>query len=37
VTTFTDVTTFTEVTTFTDFLEAYLNKLFKFTRDIAQA
>jgi hypothetical protein len=25
------------VTTFTDFLEAFLNKFFSFTRDIAQA
>jgi hypothetical protein len=25
------------VTNFTDFLEAYLNKFFRFTRDIAQA
>jgi hypothetical protein len=28
---------FTEVTTFTDFLEVFLNKFFRFTRDIAQA
>jgi hypothetical protein len=34
---FTEVTTFAEVTNFTDFLEAYLNKFFRFTRDIAQA
>ncbi len=31
------VTTFAEVTNFTDFLEAFLNKFFRFTRDIAQA
>jgi hypothetical protein len=40
VTTFTEVTTFAEVTTFTkviDFLETFLNKLFRFTRHIAQA
>ncbi len=33
---FTEVTTFTDVITFTDFLEAFLNKFFRFTRDIAQ-
>ncbi len=33
---FTEVTSFTEVTTFTDFLEAVLNKFFRFTRDISQ-
>ncbi len=37
VTAFTEVTTFAEVTNFTDFLEAFLNKFFRFTRDIAQA
>jgi hypothetical protein len=37
VTTLTEVPTFTEVTNFTDFLEAFLNKFFRFTRDIAQA
>jgi ATP-dependent Clp protease adapter protein ClpS len=31
------VTTFNEVTNFTDFLEVFLNKFFRFTRDIAQA
>ncbi len=31
------MTTFTEVTNFTDFIEAILNKFFRFTRDIAQA
>jgi len=35
-TNFTEVTTFTEVTNFTDFLEAFLNKLFRFTCDIVQ-
>ncbi len=30
-------TTFTKKTNFTDFLEAFLNKIFRFTRDIAQA
>ncbi len=30
-------TTFTEVTNFTDFLEVFLNKFFRFTRDIAKA
>ncbi len=34
VTAFTEVTTFAEVT---DFLGAFLNKIFRFTRDIAQA
>ncbi len=29
------MTTFTKVTNFTDFLEAFLNKFFRFTRDIA--
>jgi hypothetical protein len=33
----TEVTTFTDVTNFTDFLEVFLNKFLKFTRDIAQA
>jgi hypothetical protein len=37
VTTFTEVTIFTQVTTFTDFFETFLNKIFRFTRDIAQA
>jgi hypothetical protein len=36
VTSFTEATIFTEVTTFTDFLEAVLNKFFRFTRDISQ-
>ncbi len=31
------VTTFAEVTNFTDFLEAFLNKFFRFIRDIVQA
>ncbi len=31
------MTTFTEVTNFTDFLEAFLNKYFRFTRHVAQA
>ncbi len=31
------VAIFTEVTTFTDFLEVFLNKFFRFTRDITQA
>ncbi len=31
------VTTFTKVINFIDFLEAFLNKIFRFTRDIAQA
>ncbi len=33
----TEVTTFTEVTNFSDFLEAFLNKYFRFTHHIAQA
>ena len=37
VTTFTEMTTFTEVTDFIDFLEIFLNKFFRFTRDIALA
>ncbi len=37
VTNFTKVTNFTEVVNFTDFLEAFLNKIFRLTRDIAQA
>jgi hypothetical protein len=31
------VITFTEVTKFADFLEAFLNKFFRFTRHIAKA
>jgi ATP-dependent Clp protease adapter protein ClpS len=37
VTIFAEVTTFTDVITFTDFIEAFLNKFFRFTRDIARA
>jgi hypothetical protein len=37
VTNFAEVTTFTEVINFADFLEAFLNNFFGFTRDIAQA
>jgi hypothetical protein len=37
VTTFAEVTNNKEVANFTYFLEAFLNKFFRFTRDIAQA